>query len=184
MGPEGSKVYSLVASVPFSPMDMDIGHLARGQWNIATDRFRVWFLPGDESAGERPVCYVMVRKFDPRDMIVVYMHLVVNLGAKPKEPDDDMFTLGILCNDDVRARAALNSMLDIPPAFHHRSSVKLLEKRWRGDPDAVLRYMANVHSALAAPGPGGGSYVLKMEPPPGVIGELKRGMGTWWEKPK
>lgn len=162
-------------------MDMDVGHLARGEWNAATDRFRVWYLPGQQEAGEKPVCYVMVRKFDPHDRVLVYMHLVVNLGANGGAADDRLFTLGVLCNDDVRARAALNSMLDIPPAFHKRSSVKLVERRWREDPDATLRYMANVHSAMAAPGPGAKGYVLKMEPPPGMIGELKRGLGTWWE---
>jgi len=49
-----AKVFSLVADVPFSPLDIDLGHLARGEWNPHTDRFRLWYLP--EEAGEKPSC--------------------------------------------------------------------------------------------------------------------------------
>ncbi|HKT22146.1 MAG TPA: hypothetical protein VJR06_06025, partial [Nitrososphaerales archaeon] len=98
-------MFSLVARVPFSPLDIDLGHLARGEWNTPVDRFRVWYLPGGES-GDEPTCYVMVRKFDPRDGVLICGHLVVNLGKKLAK-DGWSFTIGILSNDEVRARAML-----------------------------------------------------------------------------
>ncbi len=177
----GAKVYSLVAAVPFSPLDIDLGHLARGEWNALVDRFRVWFLPREDGSDSQPDCYVMIRKFDPEDGVLVYGHVVVNTGKQGSD-DGRSFTVGIMCNDEVRARSMLNSMLEIPPSFHRRSEVRLLERRWRSDPDAVMRFLANVHSALAqrAPDPGGTVYTLKFEPPPGMMKELKRGKGAWW----
>ena len=177
----GSKVYSLVVRVPFSPLDIDLGHMARGEWNPLTDRFRVWYLPPDGD-GETPVCYVMVRKFDPQDGVVLYGHMVVNLGKSPEASEPWSFTIGIMSNDEVRARSMLNSMLDIPPSFHRRSEVRLVERRWRSDPEAVMRFLANVHSALAnsAPDPSGKTYTLKFEPPPGMMGHLTKGLGAWW----
>ena len=173
-------MFSLVVGVPFSPLDIDLGHLARGEWNARTDRFRIWYIPG-EKAGSEPTCYVMVRKFDPRDGVMVCGHLVVNLGEK-RAGESWSFTVGVLCNDDVRARMMLNSLLDIPPSFHRRSEVKVIERRWRSDPKAVMRYLANVHSLLMnlTPDPGGKVRLLKFDPPPGLLGELKRGMSAWW----
>lgn len=173
-------MYSLVVAVPFSPLDIDLGHLARGEWNALTDRFRIWYLPQEEGDG-RPMCYVMVRKFDLNEGVLSYGHMVVNIeGVGMKEPRS--FTIGIMSNDDVRARSLLNSMLDIPPSFHRRSEVRLLERKWRSDAGAVMRFLANIHSALAqtAPDPGGRVYTLKFEPPPGMMGELKRNLGAWW----
>jgi hypothetical protein len=177
-----AKVYSLVVAVPFSPLDIDLGHLARGEWNALTDRFRVWYLPQDEGEGGRPTCYVVVRKFDPQDGVVLYGHMVVNIDGKSDGGVPRIFTVGIMSNDEVRARSMLNSILDIPPSFHRRSEVRLVEHRWRTDPAAVMRFLANVHSALAnlAPDPTGKVYTLKFEPPPGVMGQLSKNLGVWW----
>lgn len=178
---DGSKVYSLVVRVPFSPLDIDLGRLARGEWNSLSDRFRVWYLP-PEGDGGAPVCYVMVRKFDPQDGVVLYGHMVVNVGRSPDASEPWSFTVGIMSNDDIRARSMLNSMLDIPPSFHKRSEVRLVERRWRSDPEAVMRFLANVHSALAnlAPDLSSKVYTLKFETPPGVMGQLAKGLGAWW----
>jgi len=176
----GGKVYSLVVGVPFSPLDIDLGHLARGEWNALTDRFRIWYLPGEDGGGGRPVCYVMVRKFHPQDGVLLYGHMVVNTGGKEGGEDRKCFTVGIMSNDDVRARSMLNSMLDIPPSFHRRSEVRLIERKWRTNPDAVMRFLANIHSALAQLQPSGKVCTLKFEPPPGMIGELKHNLGAWW----
>ncbi len=175
----GAKVFSLVVGVPFSPLDIDLGHITRGEWNALTDRFRIWYLPKENGPEGQPVCYVMVRKFDPRDGILIYGHVVVNV----EKADDSRssFTVGIMSNDEVKARSMLNSMLDIPPSFHRRSEVRLIERRWRSDPEAVMRYLANIHSALAQRSPGGKVYELRLEPPPGMLGELKRNLGAWWE---
>jgi len=179
---KGAKVYSLVAGVPFSPLDIDLGHLARGEWNSLTDRFRVWHLPREGQADSHPVCYLMIRKFDARDGVLLYCHIVVNIGEARTE-DPRSFTVGIMSNDEVRARSMLNSMLDIPPSFHRRNEIELIERKWRSDPDAVMRFLANIHSAMAqqAPNPSGKVYTLKFEPPPGMMGELKRNMGAWWD---
>jgi len=179
----GAKVYSLVVGVPFSPLDVDLGHFARGEWNSLTDRFRVWYLPREDGAEGNPVCYVMVRKFDPQDGILLYGHVVVNTGWKFGEEKRWCFTVGIMSNDEVRARSMLNSMLEIPPSFHRRSEVRLIERRWRNDPEAIMRFLANIHSVLtqlAPPDPGGRVYTLKFEPPPGMMGELKENLGSWW----
>lgn len=178
---QGTKVYSLVAGVPFAPLDIDIAYLSRGEWNPRTDRFRLWYLPDEDGEGP-PVCYLMVRKFDPKDGVIVYGHVVVNTRHKGREDDGRSYTMGILSNDEVRARVMLSSILDIPPSFHRRSELSLVEKRWRSDPEAVMRFLANVHSALSrsAPNPGGKVYTLKFEPPPGLMGELKRNIGAWW----
>ena len=176
---EGAKVYSLVVGVPFSPLDIDLGSLARGEWNASTDRFRIWHLPS-EGEGKPSVCYVMVRKFDPKDGVVVYGHMVVNASATSGAEGGRSFTVGIMSNDEVRARVMLNSFLDIPPSFHRRSELRLIEKRWRGDPEAVLRFLANVHSATSTPD-SGRVYTLKFEPPPEFMREMKRNLGAWWE---
>jgi hypothetical protein len=177
----GTKVYSLVVGVPFSPLDIDIGHLARGEWNALTDRFRVWYLPKEGESDSRPVCYVMVRKFDPRDGVLLYAHVVVNIRAEAVEEAKWNFTVGIMSNDDVRARSMLNSMLEIPPSFHRRNEVRLVERRWRNDPEAVMRFLANIHSSMAQMTPSEKVYALKFEPLPGMMGELKRNLGTWWK---
>jgi len=178
---QGTKVYSLVVEVPFAPLDIDIAYLSRGEWNPLTDRFRVWYLP-DENGEGPPVCYLMVRKFDPKDGVVVYGHVVVNTSQHGGESDGWSFTVGILSNDEVRARVMLNSILDIPPSYHRRGELRIVEKRWRSDPDAAMRFLANVHSALSqsTPNPSGKVYTLRFEPPPGLMGELKRNLGAWW----
>ena len=175
----GGKVYSLVVSVPFSPLDVDLGLLTRGRWNALADRFCVWYLPPQEADGH-PVCYVMVRKFEPEDRVLLYGHMVVNIGEDGGGERPRSFTVGIMSNDEVRARFMPNSMLDIPPAFHRRSEVRLIERKWRSDPQAVMRFLANIHSAISLMNPGGKLYSVKLEPPDGVMGELKRSMGAWW----
>jgi hypothetical protein len=179
---DGAKVYSLVATVPFSPIDIDLGHLARGEWNALTDRFRLWYLPSEGEDDGHPACYVMIRKFDAQDGVLLYGHVVVNLEQKMGAENPTSFTVGIMSNDEVRARSMLNSMLEIPPSFHKRSEVRLLEHRWRTDSDAVMRFLANIHSTMAQqpPDPSGKVYTLKFEPPPGLMGELKRNLGAWW----
>jgi hypothetical protein len=174
-----AKVYSLVVDIPFSPLDIDLGHLARGEWNALTDRFRVWFLPREEGGGQ-PVCYVMIRKFDPRDGVLVYGHVVVNTEEKEGAETGRRFSIGIMSNDEIRARSMLNSVLDIPPSFHRRSEIRIVERKWRRDPEVVMRFLANIHSAVVQQTPGGKIYTLKFEPPPGMMGELKRNLGTWW----
>ena len=176
----GAKVYSLVVGVPFSPLDIDLGHLARGEWNALTDRFRVWYLPKDGTGDDAPMCYVTVRKFDPEHGVLLYGHFVVNIGAETPQS----FMVGIMSNDEVRARSMLNSILDVPPSFHRRSDVKLVERRWRSDQGAVARFIANVCSVTAqsAPDPSGKVYSLKFEPPPGMMEEMKRSIGSWWQE--
>ena len=179
---KGAKVHSFVVAVPFAPLDIDLGHLARGEWNALTDRFRVWILPKEDRSDSQPICYVMIRKFDPQEGVLLYGHVVINTGEKVNAENPWSFTVGIMSNDDVRSRFMLNSILDIPPSFHRRSEIRIIERRWRSDPDAVMRFLANVHSAMAqiAPNPSGRVYALKFEPPPGMMGELTRGMGAWW----
>ena len=179
----GGKVYSLVVSIPFSPLDIDLGRLSRGEWNPLADRFRVWYLPPGDGGGDGPpVCYVMIRKFDLEDRVLLYGHVVIKTDRPGGEEPLGSFTVGIMCNDEVRARSMLNSMVDIPPAFHRRSEVTLIERKWRSDPAAVMRFLANIHSVLAnlTPNPSGKVYAVKFEPPKEILGELKRGMGSWW----
>ena len=173
-------MYSLVVGVPFSPLDIDLGHLARGEWNALTDRFRIWYLPKENGDTGHPTCYVMVRKFDPKDGVLLYGHMVVNTEGKGSDGYQRSFTVGIMSNDEIRARAMLNSMLDIPPSFHRRNEVKLIERKWRSDPEAVMRFLANVHSSLAQLEPSGKVYTLKFEPPPGMMGRLTKNLGAWW----
>jgi hypothetical protein len=178
----GAKVYSLVAEIPFSPLDFDLGHLARGEWNSLTDRFRLWYLPKEGKNAGPPVCYLMIRKFDMREGVLVYGHVVVNIPEDWGFETETSFTMGILSNDEIRARSMLSSALDIPPSFHRRSEVRLVERRWRADPEAVMRFLANVDSAMARqnPDPGGRVYTLKFHPPPGMMEGLKKNMGAWW----
>lgn len=179
----GAKVFSLVVGVPFSPLDIDLGHLARGEWNVLVDRFRVWYLPGESGDGGA-VCYLMVRKFDPQDGVLVCGHMVVNLDRTKGAKDGCSFTVGLLSNDEVKARSMLNSFLDIPPSFHRRSELKVVERRWRQDAGVVMRFTANVHSTImnSTPDPGGKVYTLKFEPSPGLLKELKHGMDAWWRQ--
>ena len=178
----GAKVYSLVAEVPFSPLDIDLGRLARGEWNALTDRFRFWCMPREGKDEGPPVCYLMIRKFDAREGVLVYGHVVVDNQKGGEVDHGKAFSMGILSNDEVRARSMLSSTLDIPPAFHRRSEVRLVERRWRSDPEATMRFLANVHSAIARQNPSAGdkAYTLRFEPPPGMMGELRRNMGAWW----
>lgn len=77
----GAKVHSYVVSVPFSPIDVDLGHLARGEWNVLTDRFRFWFMPGDGNTSGGQLCYVVIRKFDLQAGVLEYIHINANLGS-------------------------------------------------------------------------------------------------------
>lgn len=175
------KVFSLVATLPFSPVDVDLNVLARGQWDSLKDRMRIWFLPGAEGQNDKTSCYVMIRKFDPEQAVLVCMHVVMNLetGGKDNRP---FFTVGILSNDDIRARAVLGIFLDVPPIFHKRSEVTLVEGKWRDDPGAVMRYAANTYSVLTANAdPGGRVYSLKFEPPADFMASLKPNLDSWWD---
>ena len=178
----GAKVYSLVAEVPFSPLDIDVGRLARGEWNALTDRFRLWYLRKEDEADGSPVCYLMVRKFDPKDGVLLYGHVVVNTRDGPTMEDSKSFTVGILSNDETRARSMLNSTLEIPPSFHKRNEIRLIERRWRSDSNVIMRFLANIHSTMSNrnPGPGGRFHVLKFQPPPELMEELRGNLGAWW----
>jgi hypothetical protein len=176
----GAKVDSLVVDIPFSPLDIDLGHLARGEWNALINRFWVWFLPSEEGIGGTPVCYIMVRKFDLKSGILLYGHLVVNMEGRTNTESQEGFTIGIMSNDEIRARSMLSSMLDITPSFHRRSEVRLIERKWRSDPEAVMRFAANVHSAMAQGALAGKAYTLRFEPHLDMMGELKRNLGAWW----
>jgi len=171
LGKEMPEVYSLVAAVPYSPVDVDLAILSRGEWDALSDRFRFWFLPGGPGEA-KPSCYVMIRKYDKEQGVLACVHITANLGHSGE--DESLFTVGLLCNDDVRARAMLGVFLAVPPVFHRRSEVRLVEKRWRSDPETLLRYAANVYSALAAAAnPGGATYSLKFEPAEDIMKELR-----------
>jgi hypothetical protein len=176
----GVKVYSLVVGVPYAPLDVDLGHLARGEWNPLTDRFRIWSLPKEHGSDGSPTCYVTIRKFDPADGVLLYGHLVIDMEVNVRDENPMNFAVGIMSNDEVRARSMLNSMLEIPPSFHRRSEVRLIERKWRSDPDAVARFMANVHSVMMQSAQTGKVYTLKFEPPAGLMDDLKRNLPTWW----
>lgn len=178
-----ARVYSIVAAVPFSPIDIDLGHLARGEWNALTDRFRIWYMPGEVGRDDTQLCYMVIRKFDPHNGVITYAHVIVNLNTSNHNRVKSNFTVGILSNDDIRARYTLNAMLEIPPAFHRRNELQLLERRWRTDQDVVFRFATNIHSTLARPGRGGVPYKLKLELPPGMTDQLRRNVGEWWQNP-
>lgn len=177
-------MYSLVASIPFTPIDVDIGRLSRGEWDAMTDRFRLWFIPRIEGRDDEPVLHFSVRKLDRESGVLFFMHVVPRLTSVLKGDDPSThFDVGILCNDDVRARAALGALLDIPPAFHRRSEVTLIERRWRSDPRAAMFFLANVHSAVSA-NRSGKMYTLRIEGKPSLeaLAAMKEGMGSWWDK--
>lgn len=56
----------------------------------------------------------------------------------------------------------------------------MVERRWRTDANAVLRFTANVHSAVTKPGPEDVVFKLKVELQQGFTDELRRNMGAWW----
>jgi hypothetical protein len=167
LGPKMPGVYSLVAAVPFSPVDVDLNVLARGEWDSFTDRFRVWFLPKTEGQNDKTSCYVMVRKFDPQQAVLVCVHIVANLEAGEGDDAGRYFTLGILSNDDIRARAVLGIFLGVPPTFHKRSE--------------VARFAANVYATVTAKAGGGGEmYRLTVGPAPDLLTALKP-LDVWWD---
>jgi hypothetical protein len=106
--------------------------------------------------------------------------MMVNPGGKNSTENQRVFTVGIMSNDEVRARSMLNSMLGIPPSFHRRNELRLIERKWRGDPEAVMRFTANVHSAMTQGTPSGKAYTMRFELPSSMMGELKRNLGAWW----
>lgn len=178
-----SKVYSLVARVPFTPIDFDVGRLARGEWNPLIDRFRIWFIPKIQGRDERAVCFFTVRKFDLESDTLVFMHVVPNLAATIQSDSSQAdFDVGVLSNDDIRARSALGVILDNPPAYHRRREVRLIERRWRDDPDALMRFFANVQS-LASLDPHASPASVKVNGPPTTeaMALLKDGMAGWWD---
>ncbi len=177
-----ANVYSLVATVPFSPIDLDLGLLARGEWDAVKDRFRIWFLPRIDGQNDTSLCYITVRKLDPEQEVLVYAHIVINLEVKAANANQPNFTVGILSNDDIRARSMLSVILGIPPAFHRRSEVRLVERKWRTDPETVMRFTANVLSAVTAKlEPGGEVYRVKAHLPPDLLAKVKHNLDTWWE---
>jgi len=181
LGPEMPSVYSLVAAVPFSPVDVDLNVLARGEWDSFTDRFRVWFLPKSEGQNDKTSCYVMMRKFDQQQAVLVCVHIVANLEPGEGEDAERYFTLGILSNDDIRARAVLGIFVGVPPIFHKRSEITLVERKWRADPATVARFAANVYATVSAKaGRGGEMHRLTVGPAPDLLATLKP-LDVWWD---
>lgn len=177
---EGSaRVYSLVAAVPYSPIDIDLGRLSRGEWNPITDRFRIWYLPRNEARDPRSDCHLMIRKFDVQDQVLVYEHVVVNPRTHSGCGSSSNFTVGIMSNDNIRARATLNSMLEMPPSFHRRNEIRLIERRWRRDPYAIMRFTVNVRSVTFVKGKGVTHLGTRL--PPGVVADMGRSMRGWWD---
>lgn len=177
-----SKVYSLVAVIPFTPIDIDVARLARGEWAATRDRFRLWFIPRIEGQDDKPACYLTIRKFDQRNDVLVFLHVACNLdttfGIDTRRTE---FTVGILSNDDVRARAALGALLDNPPSFHKRRELRLVERKWRDDREVLMRFLANLHSADSSNEPGA-TWVVKVNGPPALetLALLKQNSGGWW----
>jgi hypothetical protein len=181
LGRELPGVYSLVAAIPFAPVDVDLNVLARGEWDALTDRFRFWFLPKTEGKDGETSCYVMIRKFDPQQGVLVCVHIVANLEAGEGTDVQRYFTLGILSNDDIRARAVLGIFLGVPPIFHKRSEVTLIEKKWRTDSGTVARFAANVYATVSAmAGRGGEVHRLTVEPASDLLATLKP-LDVWWD---
>jgi len=181
LGRDMPGVYSLVAAIPFSPVDVDLNVLARGEWDALTDRFRVWFLPKTEGKNDKTSCYVMIRKFDQQQAVLVCMHIVANLEFGEGGDGQRYFTLGILSNDDIRARAILGIFLGVPPIFHRRSEITLIERKWRTDPATVARFAANVYSTVSAKtGHGGEVNRLTVEPASDLLANLKP-LDVWWD---
>jgi len=181
LGRETGNVYSLVAAIPFSPVDVDLNVLARGEWDALTDRFRIWFLPKTEGQSDKTSCYVMIRKFDRQQSVLVCVHIVANLEVGEGGDGQRYFTLGILSNDDIRARAILGIFLGVPPIFHRRSEIRLIERKWRADPATVARFAANVYSTVTAKaGPGGEVYRFRLEPASDLLANL-RPLDAWWD---
>lgn len=182
---ETTRVFSLVMAVPFSPVDIDLNLLARGEWDALKDRLRVWFLPKTEGQNDKPSCYVMIRKFDSQQAVLVCVHIVMNLDSGTGRDTQPYFKVGILSNDDIRARAILGIFLGVPPIFHKRTEVTLIESKWRDDPATVMRFAANAHSAVTAQDrPGGAVYRLKFEPPVDFLANLKPNLDSWWDSPE
>ncbi|MDV3278274.1 MAG: hypothetical protein LYZ69_07395 [Nitrososphaerales archaeon] len=179
----GTKVYSLVASAPFSPLDIDLGLLARGEWDASRDRFRLWYLPKIKGQDDRTLFYATIRKLDQQSEVLVYMHIVPDLELTSEEREGQpSFTVGILSNDDVRARSVLSVILDCPPIFHRRTDVRLIERKWRTDPGAVMRFAANVYSTTrTGEGESGAPVGAKFQLSPDALTELKRHLDSWWE---
>ncbi len=176
------KVYSLVAEIPFSPVDLDLNLLAKGHWDPSQDRFRLWHLPSEAQADK--CCYVTMRKVDRKQGILVYVHIVVNLEPRRESGGfESNFTVGVLSNEEARAASVLESILEVPPVFHTLSEVKLVESKWRADGASVAQYSANVVSALAHRAPEKEDQVTKLdlEIPPEVFAQIRPGMGSWWE---
>jgi hypothetical protein len=181
LGREMPGVYSLVAAIPFSPVDVDLNVLARGEWDALTDRFRVWFLPKTEGQTDKASCYVMIRKFDQQQAVLVCVHIVANLEVGEGGDGQRYFTLGILSNDDIRARAILGIFIGVPPIFHRRSEITLTERKWRTDSATVARFAANVHSTVTAKaGHGGEVYRLSLQPASDLLANLKP-LDAWWD---
>jgi len=162
-------------------VDVDLNVLARGEWDALTDRFRVWFLPKTEGQSDKTSCYVMIRKFDQQQAVLVCLHIVANLETGEGGNGQPYFTLGILSNDDIRARATLGIFLGVPPIFHRRSEITLIERKWRTDPATVARFASNVYATVTAKsGHGGEVYRLRLEPGSDLLATLKP-LDAWWD---
>jgi hypothetical protein len=184
-GGEGgpAKVYSLVAAIPFSPIDMELNLLAKGGWDALCDRFRIWYLPRVEgNDDDKPICYVMVRKFDKQQEVLACAHIVMNLEASATEGEPESnFTVGILSNDEAGAGSILEVMLGVPPIFHTLSEITLIENRWRTDPESVMRFAANVYAATSGMGSAGEISYLNLRLPSDFLAKIKPGLDVWWD---
>ncbi len=172
-----------MATVPFSPLDIDLGLLARGEWDALSDRFRIWYLPKVNGQDDSTLFYITIRKLDHQSDVLVYVHIVPDTETAYEDAEGrPSFTAGILSNDDVRARSTLSMILDCPPIFHRRTELRLIERKWRTDPSAVARFTANVHStATAVLRESGPTVSMRLKLPPEALAELKHHLDTWWE---
>ncbi len=68
----------------------------------------------------------------------------------------------------------------VPPIFHKRSEITLLERRWRTDPETVARFAANVFAAKSSMMPGDKVYKLTVEPPADFMAKINSGLDSWW----
>lgn len=171
------KVFSLVAWVPFTPIDIDLAGLSRGEWNPLCDRFRIWYIPKVDGQSDKPTSYVILRKLDPDQGVLIFARISTDLEAVEGEGKPPAsFTVAVLSNDEVKARSVIGAMLGVPPAYHRRSEVTMLERKWRADPETLAYFLANVQGAVSNLVPGGKVYKLRFEAPPDFMAMMRSGL--------
>ncbi len=175
----GGKVYSLVARVPFTPVDLDIGRLARVKWDALTDRFRLWFIPKIEGRDDKPLCHFTLRKFDCEADVLVFMHVVPKLKALFRDDSEqDHFLAGVLSNDEVRARSSAGHPSGVSPKVRSEVGRAQVED---GPPGCDV--LSGERSLGHYGKPEGNLVSVGVGSRPGInlLAAMKEGMGEWWE---